>query len=159
MSSNTVKAAWIGAGGAVLAALLTVALNVKSKTAPRDISGEVHDTNGFPLANARIVTALDQHVPESTFSDENGVFHVVLKDDVHTVKMSVSLQHYVSVTRDVNPLRTGPEEFSLERIAVDSQQKLHQRSGHNYGTFETKGNHSPIIIGNGNSVSGSDAPR
>lgn len=142
------KSAWIGAGALVIAAIVTGIFSLHHPTpkAP-NFSGEIRNSKGQPVSGARIIFAEDQLTPESAYSDDNGIFHLVLIPTVETLKITVTAVGYDPVSRDVNPHRTGPEEFVLQPSATPASDPQSPKPG-----FSTKGSNSPIVVGNGNTV-------
>jgi Carboxypeptidase regulatory-like domain len=118
------KSAWISAGGVVLAAIIGGLFAYHQYVpASSNLSGEVHNNKGQPISGATVIVAQDQDTPQSSYSDENGIFHVVLKRDVQTVRITVTAAGYDPATRDVEPHRTGPEEFVLTPMPVAEKPK------------------------------------
>jgi hypothetical protein len=116
------KAAWIGGGAAVLAAIIGGFIAIHKETAKAvNFSGEVRNVKNEPITGARILAAEGQQTPQSTYSDENGVFHIILNESADSLKLTVAASGYIAVTRDANPHRTGPEEFVLQTVATPSE--------------------------------------
>jgi Carboxypeptidase regulatory-like domain len=147
---SSTKPAWIGAGALVIGAIITGLFSLHHSTPKKiNFSGEVRDSEGKPLKGARVISAEDQLTPESTYSDDNGIFHITLSDAVGTLKITVVLAGYDSISRDVNPHRTGSEEFVLQPTLLPHNELKNDVPRQK---FTTKGNNSPIIVGHHNSV-------
>jgi hypothetical protein len=143
------KSAWIGAGAVLLAAIVGGLFSLYRPSPPKtNFSGEIRNSKGQPVSGARIIFAEDQLTPESAYSDDNGIFHLVLVPTVETLKITVTAIGYDPVSRDVNPHRTGPEEFVLQpSVSTSSPQNESPRRN-----LSTRGKNSPIVVGNGNTV-------
>jgi hypothetical protein len=144
------KPAWIGGIATVLAAIVggLFALHHVDKT-PISFSAEVRSSAGQMISGARALVAADQSTPQVVFSDENGIFHVDLSDSPKSLRITLSALGYIPVSRDVNPHRTGPEEFVLEPETKSAPPHLQSPS---HGTTVTHGNNSPVVIGNHNTI-------
>jgi hypothetical protein len=144
------KSAWIGAGAVLLAAIVTGFFSLYRPTPKTtNFSGEIRNSKGQPVSGARIIFAEDQLTPESAYSDDNGIFHLVLVPTVETLKITVTAIGYDPVSRDVNPHRTGPEEFVLQPSVSPASGPQNESPRRN---FSTRGKNSPIVVGNGNTV-------
>ena len=142
------KNAWIGAGAVVLAAIITGLFAYHHDgPASTKFSGEVRSSNGQPISGAKVIVAQDQDTPQSSFSDESGLFQVILKPGVQTVKITVTAVGYDRVSRDVEPHRTGPEEFVLTATAVIATPKAPTP-----GRTNPNGGKRSVIIGHDNEV-------
>lgn len=141
---ESTKGAWIIGGATVLAAVIGgLFLLHKSSPTTMNFSGEVRNTSGVPVPGARVLLAEDQQTPESTYSDENGVFHVVLPESEQSLKITVTASGYNSITRDVHTHRTGPEEFVLQPTSAAEPPS---------GGLTTNGQNSPIVNGDHDKV-------
>jgi Carboxypeptidase regulatory-like domain len=147
---SSTKSAWITAGAVLLAAIVTGLFSLYRPTVKTtNFSGEIRNSKGQPISGARIIFAEDQLTPESAYSDDNGIFHLVLIPKVETLKITITAVGYDPISRDANPHRTGPEEFVLQP-SVSPTSDLRNESPHR--TLSTRGKNSPIVEGNGNTV-------
>jgi hypothetical protein len=141
--------AWIGAGASICVAVIGGLFSLyRSSPATSSFSGEIHAPNGEAISGAKVIAAEDQNVPESAYSDENGLFHVSLRSDVTSLKITVIANGFIAVNRDVNPHRTGPEEFVLQPSLKGQPLPPKPPLGGN----ATYGRNSPILKGDRNNI-------
>jgi hypothetical protein len=89
----------------------------------RTFSGRVFDaTTKKAVAGAEIFVAQDQLTPEMVFSDSNGAFVVIVHPTTSIMRIDVSAKNYVPQVRTVSPLRSGIEEFDLQRTGTPGEQ-------------------------------------
>ncbi len=116
---------WVGicaiAAGVLIVIVwgITMFSSASAKTAPNEVySGVVLDqSNRKPIADADILVAQNQAVPEVIHSDNHGVFVVRLHPGVIILKINVSANGYVPELRTTAPTRTGTEEFELKPVS------------------------------------------
>jgi hypothetical protein len=178
------KGKWIAAGASVIVAIITtVGVIWHSKLdEPKSsfiFSGIVKQTDGNPIPRVPIQISLDQETPQSTFSDSDGVFHVELPASTHSMHISIYASGFDSFELDASPHRTGPEIIYLNPVQVGTKRPVSgayekrpdkeiradpsasSRNGAvspSKPTITTYGDKSPIVTGNGSSVTYNDAP-
>jgi len=109
---------WIAAGASILVAIITVfGTSVHSKKQMADstfvFSGVVIRSDGNPVTGATVLSTADQSIPQSTYSDSHGVFHVELPSSIHSLHITVQSDGFQTSDIDANPHRTGPELIRL----------------------------------------------
>lgn len=117
MTDKSVKSAWIGAAALILASLIPLLghwyNNRGTPKAEFTYSGIVRNSNGIPVTNAEVTIAVDQSIPQRTYSDSDGVFHLNLAVTAKSLNVSVLAAGFLPYSRDVDPHRTGPEIIVL----------------------------------------------
>jgi hypothetical protein len=132
---STVKVAWIGAVGVVMAAIIAgVSTNflgkrpeLKTETTPAPAStpsptpenplrynGRVIDADtGAGMEGAQVLIEVDQNQPEPHVTDSFGYFYLNVPKDARSFRVRVSAAGYRPFDSGVTPVRTGTHDIVL----------------------------------------------
>lgn len=136
-----ILAALIITAGVVVAAFITS----RHESQPTHIfTGVVRALGGGSVANARISAFLDG-TSQTLYSDSDGIFHLVEPPDSVSLKLTVDAAGYDELTKDTNPLRTGPEEIFLHPHKTEQAFPYDPQ-------IKTDGNNNKVVVGNGNKI-------
>jgi hypothetical protein len=121
-------AALIGAAALIIAASIGIiwSHNKSPGSKDSDLKGDVSYTGrvtdahtGSPVRNATVTIEEDQSV-QTQVTDQDGYFHVSLKQDAKTVRVRLGVDGYEKFDRIVSLTRTGIEPIQLKPTSSNS---------------------------------------
>src|SRR5271154_3803006 len=124
-------------------------------------SGVVKQKDGTVVVHAPIQLTVGQDVPQTTFSDSRGAFHVEVPSSARSLHISIYAPGFEVFEGDLNIRRTGPEIIYLQKLATklaNGGSASRTTAKDQAPSLTTYGDKSPIVTGNGSSVIYNDAP-
>jgi hypothetical protein len=103
----------------LIAALIPVAVAKGCRASTptmQTYSGIVRDPQGKPVPHAKVMGFQDQLVPETVYTDDNGVFHFQVNSEVKSFRIIVEAVGFSRKELDAKVMGSGPQEIDLVPI-------------------------------------------